>query len=85
LSRLAALRRVAPLWRAFRRSPLGGKWLETVRLYGPSRRARRTACGREVLPGYAAETGLAEECVLRLDQLGQHPSAAILAAWCVRR
>jgi UDP-2,3-diacylglucosamine pyrophosphatase LpxH len=53
--------------------------LEAVRLYGPTRSARRTAYRRELLPGYAAEVGLAEECVLRLDQLGHHQPAAILA------
>jgi len=52
---------------------------ETVRLYGPTRRARRAAYRRELLPRYAVEVGLAEECVLLLDQLGQHHPAAIMA------
>ena len=52
---------------------------EAVRLSGPARRARRTDYRRELLPRYAAEVGLTEECVLRLDQLGQHQPAAIMA------
>jgi UDP-2,3-diacylglucosamine pyrophosphatase LpxH len=52
---------------------------EAVRLCGRTRRARRTAYRREVLPAYAAEVGLAEDCVRRLDLLGQHQPAEIVA------
>ncbi|MEP6664963.1 MAG: metallophosphoesterase, partial [Nocardioidaceae bacterium] len=38
---------------------------EAVRRYGPSRRARRTAYRRELLPRYATEVGLPEESVLQ--------------------
>jgi len=52
---------------------------EAVRLCGPARRARRRAYRREVLPGYAAEVKLAEDCVRRLDLLGEHRPAQIVA------
>jgi UDP-2,3-diacylglucosamine pyrophosphatase LpxH len=75
LSRLRNRHQGAPLlhrvaWAAAR---------EGARLSGPTRRDRRADYRRDVLPGYAAEVGLTEDCVLRLDRLGQHQPAAIMA------
>jgi UDP-2,3-diacylglucosamine pyrophosphatase LpxH len=52
---------------------------EAMRLSRPDRRERRTDYRRDLLPRYSAEVGLTEDCVLRLDQLGQHQPAAIMA------
>lgn len=52
---------------------------EAVRLIGPARRERRTDYRRSLLPRYAAEVGLTEDSVLRLDRLGQHQPAAIMS------
>ena len=75
LSRLRNTHRGAPLlhraaWAAAR---------EGARLSGSARRQRWADYRRDVLPAYAAEVGLTEDCVLRLDRLGQHQPAAIMA------
>jgi len=61
---------------------------EATRLCGRARKDRRTAYRREVLPRYAAQVDLSEQCVLDLDRLGQHGPVAILcrlARQAVRR
>jgi UDP-2,3-diacylglucosamine pyrophosphatase LpxH len=75
LSRLRDLHRGASLlhraaWAAAR---------EAVRLSRQDLRERRTDYRRDLLPRYAAEVGLTEDCVLRLDRLGEHLPAAIMA------
>jgi UDP-2,3-diacylglucosamine pyrophosphatase LpxH len=52
---------------------------EAVHLSGPALRSRRAGYRAELLPHYAEEVGLAEDCVLELDRLGQHQPAAIVA------